>query len=214
MRLRSSLVTWLFTLLVMPVSSQSGDDGDGGSGEVPGAMETANSSKSILDVIGDEPGRNRPLLQALPETEAPDCQVNFHTTQVLERRLRAFREEVAYLKALQHGNQAVMENLLQFVGAEMGDQSYEDTIQENIVGIQEDHESCEGVVTKAAEEMENLEGDAQETLDGIQKIKAESLAFVELVNAATVIASRLENFSRVLHVKMMEQLRKNSSETW
>lgn len=63
-----------------------------------------------------------------------------------------------------------MENLVQFVGAEMGDQRYEEVIQENIVGIREDHVGCESVVTKAVEELESqLEGDAQATLAGIQK---------------------------------------------
>jgi hypothetical protein len=43
---------------------------------------------------------------------------------------------LAYLKAIQHGNQAVVENLVQYIGAELGEeQSYEDVIEENIVGI-------------------------------------------------------------------------------
>ncbi|XP_016353524.1 uncharacterized protein LOC107697312 [Sinocyclocheilus anshuiensis] len=210
MRLHSTLGTWLFTLLVMPVYCQSGDDGEWGSGDVSGTVVTGNSSASVFHAVGDEPGRTRPVFQSLSETESGDCYVNFHTSQVMSRRLRAFREEVAYLKALQHGNQAVMENLVQFVGAEMGDQRYEEVIQENIVGIREDHMSCESVVTKAAEELESqLEGDAQATLAGIQKIKEESLAFEEMLRTATDIATRLESSSRTLHVEMIEQLRKD-----
>jgi len=170
MRLHSTLSTWLFTLLVMPVYCQSGDDGELGSGDISGPVVTGNSSAPIFHAPGDEPDRTRPLFQTLSETEGGDCYVHFHTGQVMTRRLRAFREEVAYLKALQHGNQAVMENLVQFVGAEMGDQRYEEVIQENIVGIREDHVSCETVVTKAAEEMESqLEGDTLDTSAGIQK---------------------------------------------
>lgn len=211
MKLCWTLFSWLLTLLVMPVYSQSGDDGEVGSGDISGPLVNGSSSASILHVVGDEPDKNRPLFQTLPETESGDCYVNFHTSQVMSRRLRAFREEVSYLKAIQHGNQAVMENLVQFVGAEMGDQRYEEVIQENIVGIREDHGSCGSVVTKAAEEMENqLEGDAQATLAGIQKIKEESLAFEELLRAASDIATRLESTSRALHVEMMEQLKKNT----
>ncbi|XP_018941297.1 uncharacterized protein LOC109069055 [Cyprinus carpio] len=209
-RLHSTLGTWLFTLLVMLVYCQSGDDGEWGSSEVSGTAVTGNSSASVVHAVGDEPDRTRPVFQTLPETEGGDCYVHFHTSQVMSRRLRAFREEVAYLKALQHGNQAVMENLVQFVGAEMGDQHYEEVIQENIAGIREDHVSCESVVTKAAEELESqLEGDAQATLAGIQKIKEESLAFEEMLRTTTDIASRLESSSRALHVEMTEQLRKN-----
>ncbi|CAM4692386.1 unnamed protein product [Leuciscus chuanchicus] len=210
MRLHSTLGPLLFTLLVMPVYCQSGDDGELGSGDVSGPVVTGNSSAPIFHAAGDEPDRTRPLFHTLPETEGGDCYVNFHTSQVMSRRLRAFREEVAYLKAVQHGNQAVMENLVQFVGAEMGDQRYEDVIQENIVGIREDHVSCESVVTKAAEEMESqLEGDALDTSAGIQKIKEESLSFEEMLRTASDIATRLESSSRALHVEMIAQLRKN-----
>ncbi|KAK9956354.1 hypothetical protein ABG768_014092 [Culter alburnus] len=211
MRLHSTLGTWLFTLLVMPVYCQSGDDGEWGSGDVSGPLVTGNSSASVFHAAGDEPDRTGPLFQTLPETEGGDCYVNFHTSQVMSRRLRAFREEVAYLKALQHGNQAVMENLVQFVGAEMGDRRYEEVIQENIVGLREDHVSCESVVTKATEEMESqLQGDTQDTSAGIQKIKEESLAFEEMLRTASAIATRLESSSRALHVEMIEQLRKNT----
>lgn len=79
-------------------------------------------------------------------------------------------EELAYLQAIQHGNKAVMENLAQFVGAELGDQSYEDVIKENIIGIQEDQKSCHEVVEKAEEDLEKqLEGEASGALAGMQK---------------------------------------------
>ncbi|XP_051951539.1 uncharacterized protein si:ch211-142k18.1 [Xyrauchen texanus] len=216
MRLHSTLGPWLFTLLVMPVYCQSGDGGEWGSGDIPGAVFTGNTSATVFHTVGDDPARTegaawtKPHFQALPETKDGDCSVSFHTSQVMSRRLRAFREEVAYLKAIQHGNHAVMENLVQFVGAEMGDQRYEDLIQENIVGIKEDHISCESVVTKATEEMENqLEGDAQATLTGIQKIKEESLVFEEMLRTTADIATQMESSSRALHVELMKQLRKN-----
>ncbi|XP_065112808.1 uncharacterized protein [Paramisgurnus dabryanus] len=202
--LHSTLGTWIFALLVMPVICQSGDDQEQGSGDVPEAVSIGNASMS------DGAAWIKPHFQALTEGEGGDCYVNFHTSQIASRRLRAFREEVAYLKALQHGNQAVVENLVQFVGAEMGDQRYEDVIQENVVGIREDHVSCENAVTKALEDMTSqLEGDAQATLAGIQKIKEESLAFEEMLRTAAAIATRLESSSRTLHVNLMERLRKN-----
>ncbi|XP_056621128.1 uncharacterized protein si:ch211-142k18.1 [Triplophysa dalaica] len=211
----STLGTWLFMLLAVPVVCQSGDDEEWGSGDIPREVFTGNTSDSV--VRADETTKSdravwiEPHFQALTETEGSDCYVNFHTSQILSRRLRAFREEVAYLKALQHGNQAVMENLVQFVGAEMGDQRYEDVIQENAVGIKEDHVSCEKVVMKASEDMESqLAGDAQATLAGIQKIKEESHTFEEMLRAAADVATRLETSSRALHVKLMEQLRKNT----
>ena len=63
-----------------------------------------------------------------------------------------------------------MENLIQYVGAELGEQSYEDVIQENVVGIRDDHLSCDGLVKKVAEDLEGqLEGDVEEALAGMQK---------------------------------------------
>nr|XP_046155167.1 uncharacterized protein si:ch211-142k18.1 [Oncorhynchus gorbuscha] len=104
-------------------------------------------------------------------TEPDECSVHFSTSQASARRLKAQREELAYLKAIQHGNQAVVENLVQYIGAELGEeQSYEDVIEENIVGIREEQQSCNGVVQKVMEDLEGqLEGDVLEALTGIQK---------------------------------------------
>ncbi|XP_060772075.1 uncharacterized protein si:ch211-142k18.1 [Neoarius graeffei] len=123
----------------------------------------------------------------------------------MSRRLQVAKEEMAYMKALQHGNQAVIENLIQFVGAEMGNQSYQEIIQENIVGIKENHANCVGVLKKAAEELENhLEG---ADLAGMQKISEESLTFEGMLRATTDIANQLETSARTLHIQITEQLR-------
>ena len=74
------------------------------------------------------------------------------------------------MRAVQHGNQAIMENLVQYVSAEVGEQRYEAIIQENIVGIKEDHASCQEATRKALDDLEKqLEGDVMETLTATQK---------------------------------------------
>ncbi|KAL7871812.1 hypothetical protein SRHO_G00067950 [Serrasalmus rhombeus] len=214
MRQHWTLGTLLFIASLMSAHCQSGEEGDWGSGSMPEVMFT-NASTPIPHAIRDDPVRpdwTKPLFQAIPEIEVDGCSVNFHTSQAMSRRLRANRDEVAYLKALQHGNQAVVENLVQFVGAELGTQRYQEIIQENIAGIKEDHVSCEGVVKKSAEELENqLEGDILQALAGIQKIKEESLAFERMLQATADIASRLEISSRTLHTELTEQLRRSMS---
>lgn len=74
------------------------------------------------------------------------------------------------MHTVQHGNKAVMDNLLQFVGAELGDERYEDVIKENIIGIQEDQKTCHEVVKNAEDDMqEQLEGEASAMLTGMKK---------------------------------------------
>ncbi|XP_026858794.2 uncharacterized protein si:ch211-142k18.1 [Electrophorus electricus] len=210
-----ALAATLFITLLMPVQCQSGDTEDWGSGSVLEAV--FNVSTPVLHTAEDDPAWfgntywTKPLFQLIPETTTDDCSVYFQTNQAMYRRLRAAREEVAYLKALQHGNQAVVENLVQFVGAEMGEHSYQEVIQENIAGIREDHASSEGVMKKAAEELENqLEGDFLNAQAGIQKIKEGSLAFEQMLRATADIASRLEISSRTLHMALTKQLRKTT----
>lgn len=175
MRQHWTLGTLLFIASLISSHCQSGEEGDLGSGSMPEVMFT-NASASIPQAFGDDPARpastdwTEPLFQAMPEVEADDCSVHFNTNQATFRRLRVVRDEVDYLRALQHGNQAVVENLVQFVGAELGNQRYQEIIQENIAGIREDHASSEGVVKKAAEELENqLEGDIVQVLNRLQK---------------------------------------------
>lgn len=127
------------------------------------------ATNDTLQAVGDEPVRIRnnqdwvtsaasPMLQHEPQPDK--CSVHFSTNTASARRLKAQKEELAYLQAIQHENKAVMENLVQFVGAELGDQNYEDVIKENVIGIQEDHKSCHEVVEKAEEDMEKqLEGE-------------------------------------------------------
>lgn len=142
------------------------------------------------------------------EHQPDKCSVHFSTNTASARRLKAQREELAYLQAIQHGNKAVMENLAQFVGAELGDQRYEDVIKENIIGIQADQKSCHEVVEKAEEDLEKqLEGEALGALAGMEKIREESLAFEGMLRAAADIANRLEISSQVLHASFTKQLK-------
>lgn len=74
------------------------------------------------------------------------------------------------MQAIQNGNKAVMNNLVQFVGEELGDHSYEDVITENIIGIRDDQKGCQEVVEKAEEDMQQrFEGEALDILTGIKK---------------------------------------------
>ncbi|XP_070844006.1 uncharacterized protein [Chaetodon trifascialis] len=196
---------------------QSGDWGSGF--DIYSAVMATNDT---TQAIGDEPERMRdkqdwitsaallpsssPTLQYEPQPDK--CSVHFSTNSASARRLKAQKEEVAYLQAIQHGNKAVMENLVQFVGAELGDQRYEDVIKENILGIQEDHKNCHGVVEKAEEDLEKqLEGEASGALTGMQKIREESLAFEDMLHAAADIANRLEISSKALHASFTKQLK-------
>ncbi|KAM4521543.1 uncharacterized protein PAE49_001609 [Odontesthes bonariensis] len=206
--------------IATPILGQSGD-GDWGSGfDISSAIMATNDT---LQAVGDEPERvknnhhwtmtaaSSPLPSSSLHFEAqPDkCSVHFSTNAAaLARRLKAQREELAYLQAIQHGNKAVVENLEQFVGAELGDQNYEDVIKENIIGIQEDHKTCTEVVEKAEEDLEKqLEGNILDSPAGMQKIREESLAFEDMLRTAADIASRLEISSQTLHASFTRQLK-------
>lgn len=187
-------------LLLASARAQSGDAAEWGSGEdeKPEVVFSSNTTttsttapySSTSQEVGDDPVRSGvesssdsswppPFFEAIllggedgedNEVAEDACAVNFHTSAAWARQMKAYRDEVAYLKAIQHGNQAVVENLVQYVGAEMGEQRYQDVIEENISGIREEYSSCSGVVDKTAEELKTqLEGDSQEALAGIQK---------------------------------------------
>ncbi|KAF7231648.1 uncharacterized protein si:ch211-142k18.1 isoform X1 [Nothobranchius furzeri] len=195
--------------MATPTFCQSGDV-DWGSGF--DIFSTTMSTNSTLNVVGDDPKSMKdrhsslgfspsfsPLLQL--DAGADECSVHFSTkAAALSRRLKAQKEEVAYLKARQQGNQAVVENLEQFLGSDLGDRRYEDKIKENIVGIQEDHKSCIEVVEKAEDDLKKqLEGDGLDVFTGMQnRIKEESLVFEDMLRAAADIAGRLERSSRAL----------------
>ncbi|XP_037607606.1 uncharacterized protein si:ch211-142k18.1 [Sebastes umbrosus] len=204
--------------MATPTLCQSGDWGSGF--DIDSAIMAANDTSHV----GDEPVRIRndqdwitsaAFSPSSPssasstlqyETQPDKCSVHFSTNPALARRLKAQKEELAYLQAIQHGNKAVMENLVQFVGAELGDQSYEDVIKENVIGTQEDHKSCHEVVEKAEEDMEKqLEGEVLSA--GMQKIREESLAFEDMLRAAADIANRLEISSQALHASFTKQLK-------
>lgn len=168
--------------MATPTLCQSGD-GDWGSGFGIFSEMKANND-TITQAIGDEPARMRnnhgwitsavfspspsPVLHYEPQSDK--CSVHFSTNSASARRLKAQKEELAYLQTIHHGNKAVMENLVQFVGAELGDLSYKDVIKENLIGIQDDLKSCNEVVQKAEKDLEKqLEGDVSDALDGMQK---------------------------------------------
>ncbi|XP_045577133.1 uncharacterized protein si:ch211-142k18.1 isoform X2 [Salmo salar] len=155
------LVTLLWvSTITNPCLGQSGDSSDWGSGfDVSMTTLSSNKNTSSSQEPGDYPAGSetetreswvkilppKPVFHYKPEPD--ECSVHFSTSQASARRLKAQREELAYLKAIQHGNQAVVENLVQYIGAELGDeQRYEDVIEENIVGIREEQQSCNGVL--------------------------------------------------------------------
>lgn len=167
--------------MVTPTLCQSGD-GDWGSGF--DMYSVIMASNNTAQAVGDEPARVKnshdwaasaafspsPVPVLHHEPQADKCSVHFSTNPALARRLKAQREELAYLQAIQHGNKAVMENLVQFVGDELGDQGYEDVIKENVIGTQEDQKSCHEVLEKAEEDLKKqLEGDVPDSLSGMQK---------------------------------------------
>lgn len=165
--------------MATPTLCQSGDWGSGF-----GVYSAMMASNDTSQAVGDEPVRMRnnhdwissPALSPSPsltpqyEPQPDKCSVHFSTNTASARRLKAQKEELAFLQAIQHGNKAVIENLVQFVGAELEDQSYEDVIKENIIGIQEDQKTCHEVVEKAEEDLEKqLEGEVLGALAGMQK---------------------------------------------
>jgi len=207
--------------MATPTLCQSGD-GDWGSGsDIYSAIMATNDTSQA---VGDEPvsmKNNHDWIASAAFSPSPSpsstlhydpqpdkCSVHFSTSAASARRLKAEKEELAYLQAIQHGNQAVVENLVQYVGAELGDQSYEDVIKENIVGIHDETKNCHEVVEKAEEDLEKqLAGDTLDTLVGMQKIREETLAFEDMLRAAADIANRLESSSKALHASFTKQLK-------
>lgn len=199
--------------LVSPALCQSGD-GEWGSGLGLDSLMVANDTSRT---VGDEPVRtpdnpdwiisNQPPSPAFLYEPQPDqCSVHFSTKT--SSRLKAYQEEMAYLQAIQHGNRAVMDNLVQYVGAELGQHRYEDIIKENIIGIQGEHKSCHETLEKAEEDLKKqLEGEAQNALLGMHKVREESLAFEDMLSAAADIASRLESSAQVLHGSFTRKLK-------
>ncbi|XP_047244504.1 uncharacterized protein si:ch211-142k18.1 [Girardinichthys multiradiatus] len=204
------ILVWIS--LATPVFGQSGDN-DWGSGFdiYPALMATSDT----LEAAGDAPVSVKnnyllttpsppPLLQFEPQPD--NCSVHFSTNAAVSaQRLKARRKELDHLRAIQGGNKAVVENLEQFVGAQLGDQKYEDVIKENIIGIQEDYKGCKEHLEKAEEDLKSqLEGDG---FAGMQKVREESVVFEETLRAAADIASRLERSSQALHASFSRQLK-------
>lgn len=149
-----------------------------GSGWDALSLMTANN---MTQAAGDEPDRKsdnhdwfKSTAFSLPssamlqhEHQLDRCSVHFSTSS---RRLKAEKEQLAYMQTVQHGNKAVMDNLRQFVESELGDQRYEDVIKENIISITEEQKTCHKVVEKAEDDMqEQLEGEATAMLTGMKK---------------------------------------------
>ncbi|XP_077408360.1 uncharacterized protein LOC144039189 [Vanacampus margaritifer] len=207
---------WTGVLLALvsmatPARSQSGD-GDYGSGFDMYPSVTATDAPSHPPA--DEPAEARSDPASAPPPPSPSpalqetCSVRFSTRGLSARALKAREEEVAYLQAIQHANKAVLENLAQYVGAELEEQSYEDVIRANLAGVREEHESCREVAGKAEEDLEKqLQGEVLDTLAGMQKIREESAAFEDMLRAASDIAGRLESATQALHAAFSKQLR-------
>ncbi|XP_072298158.1 uncharacterized protein [Eucyclogobius newberryi] len=203
--------------LVSPARCQSGD-GDWGSGlDLDSPLTITNNTSHA---VGDEPARttdDEPESIALnqPPSPAPSllyqpgpdkCSVFFSTKA--SARLKANQEEMAFLQAIQHGNRAVMDNLVQNVGEELGQLRYEDIIKENIIGIQGEHKSCYETVEKAEEDLKKqLEGEALGARSGMQKVREESLAFEDMLSAAADIAGRLESSAQALNAAFTRKLK-------
>ncbi|XP_007544325.1 uncharacterized protein LOC106943576 [Poecilia latipinna] len=205
------ILAWIS--LATPIFGQSGD-GDWGSGF--DILPASTATNDTLEAVGDEPAsakNNHLLIPSSPspslqsEPQPDKCSVHFSTKAetVSARKLKARREELDYLRTIQRANKAVVENLAQFVGAELGDQKYEDVIKENIISIQEDHKGCSEDLEKAEEDLrKQLEGDG---FAGMEKVREESVIFEEMLRAAADIASRLERSSQALHVSFTRQLK-------
>lgn len=170
--LTPQLLVWV--VMVTATLCQSGDWDGGGLFTAPSVVGAANGS---VQEAGDEPERSREEDQftsavfpwhVRTESGGPDqCAVRFGTAS---RRSRAQWEELAFLQALQRTNGAVVDNLEQYVEAEVGGQSYEDAIAENVAAIREEQRSCRGAVEKAEEELQQrLEGDVPGILSGMKK---------------------------------------------
>uniref|UniRef100_A0AAV2KC16 Uncharacterized protein n=1 Tax=Knipowitschia caucasica TaxID=637954 RepID=A0AAV2KC16_KNICA len=146
-----------------------------------------------------------PVPTLLYEPQPDKCSVHFSTKT--SPRLRVYQEEMFYLQAIQHGNRAVMDNLEQYVGAELGKLSYEDIIKENIIGIQAEHKSCHETVEKSEEDLKKqLEGEALGAVSGMQKVREESLAFENMLSTASDIATRLESSALALQAAFTRKL--------
>lgn len=173
MSLMPFILAWVS--MATPMLCQSGE-WDSGLDKFP--PRTPNNT---IQAVGDEPDRTSNDREWLPpaafspsssatlqdEHHLDRCAVHFSTSSP---RPKAGKEHLAYLQTVQRGNKAVMDNLLQFVGAELGEQRYEDVIKENVIGIQEDQKSCHEVVEKAEEDMqERLEGQGAGMLVGMKK---------------------------------------------
>ncbi|CAN9507390.1 unnamed protein product [Ophioblennius macclurei] len=205
--------------MATPVLCQSGD-GDWGSGfDVVSSSSAGAGANGSMRAFGDEPAwannnnnhdhwRTPEVLLSSPPSSPDRCSVFFSTSGAGARRLKAQREELAYLQAIQKGNKAVMESLEQFVGAaETGERRYEDVIRENVAGIQEDHKGCQEVLEKAEDDLEKqLEGGGAEANAGMQKIREESRAFEVMLRAAADTAGRLEVSWRALQAAFAKQL--------
>lgn len=167
------ILAWLSMATPMLCQSE-----EWGSGLDKFSVTTTNNT---IQAMGDEPDRmsnNHDWLT--PATFSPSsspmvpdehqldrCAVHFSTSSL---RLKVEKEHLAYMQTVQRGNKAVMDNLLQFLEAELGDQRYEDVIKENIIGIQEDQKTCHEVVEKAEDDMqERLEGQATGVLVEMKK---------------------------------------------
>lgn len=173
MCLMAFILAWVSMATPMLCQSE-----DWGSGLDKFSVTTTNNT---IQAMGDEHARminnhdwltpagfsplSSPMVQ--DEHQLDRCAVHFSTSSL---RLKVEKEHLAYMQTVQRGNKAAMDNLLQFVGTELGHQRYEDVIKENIISVQEDQKTCHEVVEKAEDDMqEQLEGQATGMLVGMKK---------------------------------------------
>lgn len=163
------ILAWLS--MATPMLCQSGEWGSG--------LDTfpEKGTNNTIQAVSDEPDRtsinqesftpaapSSPTLQDEPQLDR--CAVHFST---LSLGPKADREQLAHMQSVQRGNKAVIDNLMQFVGAELGEQRYEDVIKENIISVQEDQKTCHRAVEEAEDDMqEQLKGQATGTLVGME----------------------------------------------
>lgn len=102
------------------------------------------------------------------EPGGPDeCSVRFGTGG---RRPSTQWEELGFLQALQRANRAVLDNLEQYVEAEVGGQRYQEVIAEDVAAAREEQENCRAAVENAEEDLQRrLEGDASQINSSMKK---------------------------------------------
>ncbi|XP_066566482.1 uncharacterized protein LOC136753983 [Amia ocellicauda] len=151
------------------------------------------------------------------ESDISSCSVNFHTAQSRlwgssRQEVKAWEEELKYLKEILHGNQVSMDSLIHTISTEVGELRYQEVIEESITGIKEENLNCDRVVNKVMEEFKTqLEGEEPSSAEGALKVKEEYLSIEGMLHTAETIAQKLESASQALYSSLKRQLGKSHS---